>query len=139
MPCWFAKGTYDRYFRQKKRTRRGRFSRRRRPNLKALVTRVLMKKAETKYYYMATENRQLYHNLGGNGVNRDIPLSLTSLKPWLNPWLNIAEGTKWYDRIGDKISPRGMSLKLYLATKGDRPNNGQAVLGHFSVLAFFCV
>ena len=66
MPCWFAKGTYDRYFRQKMRTRRGRFSRRRRPNLKALVTRVLMKKAETKYYYMATENRQLYHNLGGN-------------------------------------------------------------------------
>jgi hypothetical protein len=96
-----------------------------------------MKKAETKYYDIATENSQLYHNLGGNGVN--IPLSLASLTPWLNPWLNIAEGTKRYDSIGDKISPRGMSLKLYLATKGDRPKNGQAVLGHFSVLAFFCV
>ena len=128
MPCPFAKGTYDRYFRQKMRTRRGRFSRRRRPNLKALVTRVLMKKAETKYYDIATENRrQLYHNLGGNGVN--IPLSLTSLTPWLNPWLNIAEGTKRYDRIGDKISPRGMSLMTWAA---HNPLRAQATIQTFT-------
>jgi hypothetical protein len=39
-----------------------------------------------------------------------------------NVWSNIAKGTNKYDRIGDKISPRGMSLKICLANKLDRPN-----------------
>lgn len=116
----FRKGTYNSYF-KRKMSRRGKYGRRRaRANLKAIVTKVLMKKAETKYYDIATENRQLYHNLGGNGTS--IPLSVTSLTPWFNPWANIAEGSRRYERIGDKITPRGMSLKIYLANKSDRPN-----------------
>jgi hypothetical protein len=79
-----------------------------------------MKKSETKYYDIMTENRQLYHNLGGNGTS--IPLSVTSLTPWFNPWANISEGSHRYERIGNKIQPRGMSLKIYLANKTDRPN-----------------
>lgn len=90
-----------------------------RPNLKALIKKVLMKTSETKYFDIVTENRQLYHNLGGNGTS--IPLSVTSLTPWFNPWANIAEGSRRYERIGNKIQPRGMSLKIYLANKADRP------------------
>jgi len=80
----------------------------------------MMKKTETKYFDIGTENRQLYHNLGGNGSL--IPLSVTSLNPWFNPWSNIAEGSRRYERIGNRIEPRGMSLKIYLANKIDRPN-----------------
>lgn len=101
------------------RSRRGKYSRRR-LSFKARVKRVLMKNSETKYFDIATENRQLYHNLGGNGVT--IPLSVTSLTPWFNPWLNIQEGAQRFQRIGDKITPVGMSLKIYLANKDDRPN-----------------
>ena len=100
-----------------KRTRRGK-STRRRQSFKTRVKKVLMKNSETKYYDIATENRQLYHNLGGNGVT--IPLSVTSLTPWFNPWLNIQNGPERGQRIGDKITPIGMSLKIYLANKFDR-------------------
>lgn len=101
-------------------SRRGKYGRRRgRANLKAIVTKVLMKKAETKFFDIGTENRQLYHNLGGSGSA--IPLSVTSLTPWFNPWLNIGEGARRYERNGNKITPRGMSLKIYLANKADRP------------------
>jgi len=114
---------YKRKYRSRpfKRSRRGKYGRMRgRRNLKALITKVLNKKAETKYYDIVTENRQLYHNLGGNGTS--IPLSVTSLTPWFNPWANIGEGARRYERIGNKIQPRGMSLKIYLANKSDRPN-----------------
>jgi len=114
---------YKRKYRSRpwKKSRRGKYSRMRgRPNLKALIRKVLNKTAETKYYDIVTENRQLYHNLGGNGTS--IPLSVTSLTPWFNPWANIAEGSRRYERIGSKISPRGMSLKIYLANKFDRPH-----------------
>lgn len=102
-----------------RKTRRGK-STRRRQSFKSRVKRVLMRNSETKYYDIATENRQLYHNLGGNGVN--IPLSVTSLTPWFNPWLNIQNGPERGQRIGDKITPVGMSLKIYMANKQDRPN-----------------
>lgn len=114
---------YKRKYRSRpyKKSRRGKYSRRRpRMSFKARVKKVLMKNSETKYYDIATENRQLYHNLGGNGVS--IPLSVTSLTPWFNPWLNIQEGSQRFNRIGDKITPVGMSLKIFLANKSDRPN-----------------
>jgi len=105
----------------RKRTRRGKFTRRRAAqSFQARVMKVLNKKSETKYYDIMTENRQLYHNLGGNGTA--IPLSVTSLTPWFNPWSYIGEGPARYQRIGNKITPRGMSLKIYLANKYDRPN-----------------
>lgn len=113
---------YKRKYRSRpyRKSRRGKFSRRRgRRNLKSLISKVMMKKTETKYFDIGTENRQLYHNLGGNGSL--IPLSVTSLNPWFNPWANIGEGSKRYERIGNKIEPRGMSLKIYFASKSDRP------------------
>lgn len=79
-----------------------------------------MKNAETKYFEIAVENRQLYHNLGGNGIA--IPLSPTAIGPWFNPWSKITKGNERFQRIGDRITPRGMSIRLWYAHKSDRPN-----------------
>jgi len=83
-----------------------------------------MKAAETKYQDIGFENRQLYHNLGSEpsppGVV--IPVNVTSSSDWFNPWSTIIQGTRRNERIGDKITPRGMSLKIYLAAKLDRPH-----------------
>jgi len=80
-----------------------------------------MKKAETKYYDRSLENHQLYHNLGSN-VGGLVPVNVTSIPQFFNPWAFIGKGDNRFQRIGDKITPRGMSLKLYLANKQDRPN-----------------
>jgi len=88
----------------------------------ARVAKVLMKKAETKYYDRALENHQLYHNLGSN-IGGLVPLTITAIPQFFNPWAFISKGTNRMDRIGDKITPRGMSLKLYLANKQDRGNS----------------
>lgn len=86
-----------------------------------------MKKAETKYFDRALENHQLYHNLGSN-IGGLIPLSPTAIPQFFNPWAFIAQGTGRFQRIGDKITPRGMSLKLYIAGKADRPNTAYRVI-----------
>jgi len=112
------------------RSRRGRFGRLARTkgrSFKAKVTNVLMKKAETKYYDIAFENRQLYHNLGSEPSPPGIviPANVTSSSDWFNPWLKIANTTgnvgARFGRVGDKITPRGMAIKMYLAAKTDRP------------------
>jgi len=87
----------------------------------ARVKKVLMKNVETKYLDKALENHQLYHNLGSN-FGGLVPLSITAIPQFFNPWAFIAKGTDRNQRIGDKITPRGMSLKLYIANKDDRPN-----------------
>jgi len=79
-----------------------------------------MKKAETKYYDRALENHQLYHNLGSN-VGGLVPVNVTAIPQFFNPWAFIDKGTGRFGRIGDRITPRGMSLKLYIANKWDRP------------------
>ncbi len=48
---------------------------------------------------------------------------MTSSSDWFNPWAKITQGTGRNQRIGDKITPRGMSLKIYLAGKFDRPSS----------------
>jgi len=104
-----------------KRSRRGRSSRmaRRKP-FAARVKQVLMKKTETKYLDRGIENQQLYHNTGfGVGVP---PFPVSSIPALFDAWANINMGTARNERIGDRITPRGMSLKIYLANKGDRPN-----------------
>lgn len=79
-----------------------------------------MKNSETKYYDRALENHQLYHNLGSN-VGGLVPVTITAIPQFFNPWAFIDKGTNRFNRIGDRITPRGMSLKLYLANKYDRP------------------
>lgn len=79
-----------------------------------------MKTAETKYYDIGIENVELYHNSGTQELL--YPGYIRSIPQYFNPWGVIQKGTNRFNRIGDKITPRGMSLKLWIANKGDRPN-----------------
>jgi len=107
---------------KRKRTRRGRFSRRLgRRNFQSRVRKAILKTAETKYFDIGVQDNQLYHNLG-HGVGMVPPTTVESLPALFNPWLEITQGTTRLQRIGDKITPRGMSLKFFLANKADRPN-----------------
>lgn len=101
--------------------RRGRYARRKTQSFKARVQKVLMRKAETKKYQFAAENVQLQHNIGYNSNLAPPLITLSSMGTFFNIWADIPKGTASYNRIGDKITPRGMSLKIYLANKNDRP------------------
>lgn len=57
---------------------------------------------------VAVENTQLYHNI-------DNPFLL-------DPWQNVIKGTDGKQRIGDRITSRGIKYKLWLSNKLDRPN-----------------
>jgi hypothetical protein len=81
-----------------------------------------MRKAETKKFTIGIENVQLYHQ---NGQSLLSTYSLTDL---FNPWARISKGTARYQRIGDRIHPTGMKVKLYLANKTDRPNTHVRVI-----------
>jgi len=113
---------FKRKFRKSRRSKktRGRFTRKTRKTFKARVTQVLMKKVETKMYHFAEENIQLNHNIGRNAGTALIPV-MGSFTNIFNIWADIPKGTGSYNRIGDRITPRGMMLKIYLANKGDRP------------------
>lgn len=80
-----------------------------------------MKAAETKHFDIAEENVQLWHNVGAS-VAGPVGLPLKSFATFFNPWADIDKGTARNNRIGDKITPRGMSIKLWIANKLDRPN-----------------
>jgi hypothetical protein len=102
-------------------SRRGNATRRTARTFRARVTQVLMRKAETKSYHFAEENIQLNHNIGRNAGTALLPAtgSFTNL---FNIWADIPKGTGGNQRIGDRITPRGMMLKIYLANKQDRPH-----------------
>lgn len=111
------------YKRKYRRTRRGKSRRRRNRRgsrrFARKVAKVLRKKTETKYYDIGAENLQLVHNLGYGLA----PTTVTALPtPIFNPWALIQQGTARFNRIGDKISPIGMKINMYLACKADRPN-----------------
>lgn len=89
-----------------RRNRRTRYSRTRK--IRKIVNRVLNQKSETKNKLIATENAQLYHNV-------DYPFLI-------DPWQNISKGTGGSERIGDRITNRGIKYKLWLSNKFDRPN-----------------
>lgn len=103
-----------------KRSRRGKYNRRLgNRSFQSRVTKVLMKTAETKFFDIGDENVQLWHN---NGTVAGPTNTMGSLQTIFNPWADIPQGTQRYARIGDKITPRGMALKLWLSNKLDRPN-----------------
>lgn len=79
------------------------------------VKKVLMKTAETKQIANGSENVNLYHNTGLSGATYINPIIF-------NPWNQIGQGSGRQQRLGLEITPRGMSLRLWLANKDDRPN-----------------
>lgn len=103
-----------------RRKTRGKSTRKAARSFKSRVTQVLMKKSETKKYQFADENVQLYHNIGY--TTTPLAPSQCSLTQVFNIWADISRGTGSFNRIGDRISPRGMSIKLWLSNKLDRPN-----------------
>jgi len=110
-------------YKRKRATRRGRSNRRRGPrNFQSRVRKAILKTAETKYFDIGVQDNQLYHNLG-HGVGFVPPTTVESLPALYNPWLNIVQNNTRFGRIGDKITPRGMSLKFFYANKIDRPNS----------------
>lgn len=116
----FKRGTYDRYFKRKMRTR-GKRTRRMTKGFRRNVTRVLMNKVETKYYDRGVQDVQLYHNLG-RGSALIVPTQVTAIPELFNVWADINQGTQRFQRVGDEIIPRGIKLNLWLANKIDRPN-----------------
>lgn len=97
-------------------TRRGKYARTRpRSTFQSRVTRVLMKKAETKQMAAGSEDVQLYHNTGVTGYTYVAPVLF-------NPWNGIGQGNGRQQRVGLEIAPRGMSMRIWMANKLDRPN-----------------
>lgn len=111
---------YKRKYRKWKKRARGKYSRKGQ-SFQTRVKKVIQKTAETKYFDYGVENQQLYHNLGF-GLTGIPPTQVTSIPLLFNPWINIVQGTGRMNRIGDRITPRGMSLRIFLANKSDRPN-----------------
>lgn len=100
-----------------RKSRRGKYGRKGRQTFQSRVKRVLMKTAETKKYQFADENVQLFHNAGAAAA-----AATPSLAQPFNIWAGINKGTNSYNRVGDRIIPRGMKLSIWLANKDDRPN-----------------
>jgi hypothetical protein len=83
-------------------------------NLVKLIKKVSLKQTETKYAHVSAENVQLYHNTGQGVYNL------------INTTQGITDtggGTSVLsNRIGDEVIARGISMKLWVANKLDRPN-----------------
>ena len=79
------------------------------------------KATETKYYDIAGENLQLYHNVGQSGAVV-APTTQYGDPTFFNPWADIPPGTGRANRIGDRITPLSMTMRIWLANKLDRPN-----------------
>lgn len=111
------------YSRRKfRKSRRGKYGRKSRRTFKSRVMKILNRKVETKYFDQGVENVNLYHNIGYSPTLPTIGTQPGSLIDLFNPWQDIGQGTGRQSRIGDRINPRGMSIKFWLANKDDRPN-----------------
>jgi len=74
---------------------------------------VIYNMSETKFKSLTSENEQLYHNVGrplGAGY-----VAIASL-------LRTTDGVTQLTRIGDSVYAMRLSIKLWIATKADRPN-----------------
>jgi len=114
MPRYKKKRSFRKTYRKRARGRS-------RPTLRTTIKRVLNKNTETKYFDVAGENLQLYHNVGQSG-GVALATQRYSDPTFFNPWSDIPPGTGRANRIGDKITPLCMTLRLWLSNKADRPN-----------------
>jgi len=82
--------------------------------LVSLIKKVSLSQVETKHTHYVIENQQLYHNSGY------IKLNL------LNTTQGVADNqtgsTFFAGRVGDEVIARGLSFKIWVANKSDRPN-----------------
>lgn len=79
-----------------------------------LIQRTMLKKCETKDTHRILENQQLYHNVPN--IQNDFLFTRQGMG-------DEDGGTSNYvARIGNEIVLRGLSMKIWLANKYDRPN-----------------
>lgn len=113
---------YKRSYRKYRKTsRRGRLGRGRRTYrlMKKVATRAIMKKVETKNTTIAVENQGIYHNYQQTALNGQPTSDGTFWNCWAT---SIVAGTRYDQRIGNEIYPRGMSIRMYIENLKDRPN-----------------
>lgn len=108
---------YNRY----RRSRRTKYGRRKGTRtFQNRVKNVLLRTAETKFIQAGKEDQQLWHDIG---YNSGVPLPTSNQHAIVfNPWSLITQGTTLRTRIGDKITPRMLVARLWLANKATRPN-----------------
>lgn len=89
-----------------------------------------MRSAETKYKDISAERETLFHNVGQHSPAGEYvpPTQIRSIDTFFNPWSLIAPGVARDQRIGDKITPRGIAIKLFLANVWDRPNTMHRII-----------
>jgi len=93
-------------------------------SLVSLIKRVSLKQTETKYTHISEENIQLYHN--SYSLKRDLLATSQGIT-------DTGTGTSVLsNRVGDEVIARGLSIKLWVANKSDRPN----VMYRFIVFKF---
>lgn len=98
------------------------YRRKPRTNLYRTIRRIALKNTETKYAESGVQNYQLYHN-GGNGPNY---LQIGNL-------LATLHGDTKNTRTGDEVFAKGLSIKLWLSNKADRPNVMYRIIVYSSV------
>lgn len=96
---------------RKRSTKKQTANKRSRKSISKIVKTVLTKNAETKYKVLAAENNQLFHNTGAAGGI-----------VFVSNMLQTQQGLTEESRIGDKVMAKGLSIKLWLSNKADRPN-----------------
>lgn len=111
---WLRRKTTIKSYRRK--SRRMRYGRRTGRTFQSRVKRVLNQNTETKFIQEGKENANLYHDVGWGAGPTTSQIGLI-----FNPWAGIAQGANAHQRIGQKITPRVMVAKLWLANKVDRP------------------
>lgn len=102
----------------KKKSRRGKYARRKSRKFAQRVKKAVLKVAETKYRIFAEEWVDLYHDRGAANAGA---LASTQGSLIFNPWFNyVTKGTSVGNRIGDEIYPRGISLRMCYWCAADR-------------------
>lgn len=79
-----------------------------------LINKVSLKKAETKNTLNIVEDNQLYHNT--QTLRNNLLFTSTGITD------NQDATSSYASRIGDSVVARGLSIKLWIANKLDRPN-----------------
>lgn len=79
-----------------------------------LINKVSLKKAETKNTLNIVEDNQLYHNV--QTLRNNLLFTSTGITD------NQDTTSSYASRIGDSVVARGLSIKLWIANKLDRPN-----------------